>query len=183
MNTAARTCQPWTEPGSHLVSRTVPSPVGDLRVLASATGIRAVLWPEEDGSRIARSLAGSGSAGSTAAGHAHRAARQLDEYFAGSRQQFDLELDLVGTAFQLAAWRALLRIPFGRTSSYRYQATELGDAAKARAVGAADGRNPISVIVPCHRVVATGGSLTGFAGGLGTKRWLLDHEQRVLADA
>lgn len=170
--------------GGHLAHSTVDSPIGPLTVLASAAGVRAVLWPGEDGSRIARSLAGGAKAPSSAQAttHAERAANQLAQYFAGQRREFDVALDLVGTQFQLSVWRALLAIPYGTTASYRQQAELLGDPAKARAVGAADGRNPVSIIVPCHRVVASGGSLTGFAGGLDTKAWLLDHERAVLAN-
>ena len=104
---------------------------------------------------------------------------QLDEYFAGEREEFDLPLDPVGTDFQQSAWMALRTIPYGTTVSYGEQAARMGDRRKARAVGAANGRNPISIVVPCHRVVASNGALTGFAGGIDTKAWLLDHEQRV----
>ena len=135
---------------------------------------------------MARALAPAGSVGpgadASARRHLDRAEQQLAEYFAGSRRAFDLDLDLEGTAFQRSAWALLQRIPYGSTMSYGQQAAALGDPAKARAVGAADGRNPVSIIVPCHRVVAAGGALTGFAGGLDTKAWLLDHERRVLAE-
>ena len=104
---------------------------------------------------------------------------QLGEYFEGHRQDFDLPLDPTGTEFQLSAWTALRSIPFGTTVSYGEQAEQMGDKRKARAVGAANGRNPISIIVPCHRVVGSNGSLTGFAGGIDTKDWLLIHERRV----
>jgi methylated-DNA-[protein]-cysteine S-methyltransferase len=113
--------------------------------------------------------------------HLDRAAVQLGEYFAGTRRVFDLDLDPAGTDFQLRAWQALRGIPYGRTLSYGEQAAELGDPGAARAVGAANGRNPLSIVVPCHRVVAASGALTGFAGGIDTKKWLLDHEQAVLA--
>ena len=107
------------------------------------------------------------------------ARRELDEYFAGDRQHFDVPLDPTGTDFQQQAWLALRAIPFGDTVSYGEQAEHMGDKNKARAVGAANGRNPISIIVPCHRVVGANGSLTGFAGGIETKQWLLAHEQNV----
>ncbi len=106
---------------------------------------------------------------------------QLDEYFAGTRTEFDLPLEPEGTVFQHRAWDALVRIPFGETISYGEQAVILGDKNKSRAVGAANGRNPIPIVVPCHRVVGSNGHLTGFAGGLDTKAWLLDHELRVRA--
>ena len=113
--------------------------------------------------------------------HLDRAEAQLAEYFAGTRRTFDLALDPAGTDFQLRAWKALRSIPFGQTISYGEQAAELGEPGAARAVGAANGRNPLSIVVPCHRVVAASGALTGFAGGLDTKAWLLDHERAVLA--
>ena len=108
-----------------------------------------------------------------------QAVRQLEEYFAGERTEFDVPLDPVGTEFQQQAWQVLRTIPFGHTMSYGEQAARLGDRNKSRAVGAANGRNPISIIVPCHRVVGSTGKLTGFAGGLGTKEWLLRHERRA----
>ena len=108
-----------------------------------------------------------------------QAADELGEYFAGTRVDFDVPLDPRGTAFQLAAWSALRTIPYGETVSYGEQAKRLGDPGKARAVGAANGRNPLPIIVPCHRVVGANGHLTGFGGGIETKAWLLDHEQAV----
>ncbi|MBF2028593.1 MAG: methylated-DNA--[protein]-cysteine S-methyltransferase [Oscillatoriales cyanobacterium C42_A2020_001] len=102
---------------------------------------------------------------------------QLTEYFAHQRQCFDLPLSPQGTAFQKQVWQLLLQIPFGKTISYRTLAEMIGNPMASRAVGAANGRNPISIIVPCHRVVAHNGSLTGYAGGLDRKRWLLKHEQ------
>jgi len=105
------------------------------------------------------------------------AASQLGEYFAGSRKEFDLPLDLRGTDFQKDAWRALASVPYGETRSYGEQAQAIGRPGAFRAVGAANGRNPIPVILPCHRIVGADGSLTGFAGGLDTKRRLLNLEQ------
>ncbi len=113
--------------------------------------------------------------------HLDAAQAQLEEYFAGTRQEFDLALDPAGTDFQLRVWRTLRAIPYGQTTSYGAQASVIGEPGAARAVGAANGRNPLSIVVPCHRVVAASGALTGFAGGLGTKAWLLDHERAVLA--
>jgi methylated-DNA-[protein]-cysteine S-methyltransferase len=104
-------------------------------------------------------------------------ARQLDEYFAGERTDFDLELSQHGTSFELRVWNALRAIPYGETRSYGELAHELGSV--ARAVGRANGRNEISIIVPCHRVIGADGSLTGYAGGLDAKRALLEHEQGV----
>jgi methylated-DNA-[protein]-cysteine S-methyltransferase len=109
-----------------------------------------------------------------------RATGQLNEYFAGTRREFDLPLAPSGTEFQLACWRALREIPYGETRSYGEQATRIGRPDRARAVGAANGANPIAVIVPCHRVIGADGSLVGFGGGLETKRRLLDLEAGIL---
>lgn len=108
--------------------------------------------------------------------------RQLDEYFAGTRRVFDLPLRLDGTEFQRRVWHALLEIPYGQTRAYGQQARGLGVPDAARAVGAANGQNPISIIVPCHRVIGANGALTGYGGGIERKRWLLAHEaaQRIL---
>jgi methylated-DNA-[protein]-cysteine S-methyltransferase len=108
-------------------------------------------------------------------------AAQLAEYFAGERVTFDLPLHPRGTPFQTRVWLALREIPYGRTTSYGELATELGQPTASRAVGLANGRNPLAVIVPCHRVIGANGSLTGFGGGIERKRWLLDHERAVLA--
>jgi len=106
---------------------------------------------------------------------------QLTEYFAGERLLFDLPLSPTGTPFQTKVWMALRDIPYGRTSSYGELASELGQPTASRAVGLANGRNPLAVIVPCHRVIGANGSLTGFGGGIERKRWLLEHERAVLA--
>jgi len=110
-----------------------------------------------------------------------RAATQVAEYFEGRRRAFDLELALGGTPFERSVWEALLAIPCGETRSYSGLARAVGRPRAARAVGAANGKNPIAVVVPCHRVVGADGSLTGYAGGEAMKRWLLDHERAVCA--
>jgi methylated-DNA-[protein]-cysteine S-methyltransferase len=102
--------------------------------------------------------------------------RQLSEYFAGSRRTFELPLRLEGTAFQQRVWRELTEIPYGETWSYGQLATRIGKPSASRAVGLANGRNPISILVPCHRVIGADGSLTGYGGGLERKQWLLAHE-------
>jgi methylated-DNA-[protein]-cysteine S-methyltransferase len=159
-----------------LFSTVTDSPVGALRVVASDTGIRAILWPGDDPARV-RLVASIEDRS-----HPMIAATvvQLAEYFAGDRIEFDVPLDAVGTDFQRLAWAALRTIAYGTTVSYGEQAERMGDRRKARAVGAANGRNPISIIVPCHRVIGANGTLTGFAGGTDTKAWLLEHEQRHL---
>jgi methylated-DNA-[protein]-cysteine S-methyltransferase len=165
-----------TTPPDPLRSTVVDSPVGPLTIVASDRGVRAVMWPDDVG-RVPIGAA------THDPGHpiVVVAARQLAEYFAGERERFDLPLDAIGTDFQRSAWTALSTIPFATTISYGEQAALMGDRRKARAVGAANGRNPISIIVPCHRVVGADGSLTGFAGGVDTKSWLLTHERRVAA--
>jgi methylated-DNA-[protein]-cysteine S-methyltransferase len=158
-----------------LASTVIDTPVGLLTIVASDRGVRAVLWPTDEADRVRLSTATPDADHPVVAA----AAVQLDEYFAGTREDFDLPLDPVGTEFQRSAWAALRTIPYGATVSYGEQAARMGDRRKARAVGAANGRNPISIIVPCHRVVGSNGALTGFAGGIDTKAWLLDHERTV----
>jgi methylated-DNA-[protein]-cysteine S-methyltransferase len=155
---------------------TIDSPVGKLRLIAGERGLRAVLWGAEDVERIASIDEADLIEGTTAV--LDEAATQLEEYFAGSRREFDLPLDPLGTPFQQSAWMVLRTIPYGKTMSYGQQARQLGDPNKARAVGAANGKNPLSIVVPCHRVIGSGGQLTGFAAGVEIKSWLLDHERQ-----
>jgi methylated-DNA-[protein]-cysteine S-methyltransferase len=145
-----------------------------LTLVASAQGLRAILWPNDDPRRVpavADAKKGSNSV-------IESTTQQLDEYFAGTRHEFDVPLDVVGTEFQQSVWQVLRSIPYGETMSYGEQATVLGDPNKARAVGTANGRNPISIVVPCHRVIGANGSLTGFAGGMKAKKFLLDLEKK-----
>lgn len=162
----------------HLYSTKHKTPVGELTLIASDRGLRAILFPNA-------TLAGAGIAVRPRPNPDHpiliRATRQLDQYFAGIRTRFDIPLDLEGTRFQLAAWRSLANIPFGATTTYGQQAAALGIPTAARAVGMANGANPVCIVLPCHRVIGANGSLTGFGGGLHVKRWLLDHEASVLA--
>ena len=160
---------------STLHSTNPPSPVGPLTIVVSDDGLRAILWPDDTPARVP-SLDEPVPVEASEHPVLAAATTQLDEYFAGERVDFDVPLDPVGTDFQQAAWRALRTIPFGETVSYGEQAERMGDKRKARAVGAANGRNPISIVVPCHRVVGSNGSLTGFAGGVEVKAWLLQHE-------
>jgi methylated-DNA-[protein]-cysteine S-methyltransferase len=105
---------------------------------------------------------------------------QLDQYFAGERYEFDVQLDLLGNSFELSVWKALLAIPYGETASYGQVARRIGAPSAARAVGLANGRNPVALIVPCHRVIGANGKLTGYGGGLDRKRFLLELEAGVL---
>jgi methylated-DNA-[protein]-cysteine S-methyltransferase len=109
-----------------------------------------------------------------------RAIAQLAEYFAGNRTAFDLPLDASGSDFERQVWTLLRAIPYGATTSYGELARRLGDVKLSRAVGAANGKNPIPIIVPCHRVIGANGDLTGFGGGIDRKRWLLEHEGALL---
>lgn len=155
-----------------LATGTVGTPVGDLTVVASAQGVREVRWGRE-------AALGDEHPEPAAAAHLGRALAQIEEYFRGERQAFDLALDLQGTDFQRRVWGELGRIPFGKTQSYGAIAEAVGRAGAARAVGAATGRNPAPILVPCHRVVGASGALTGFAGGLDAKRLLLAHESQA----
>jgi methylated-DNA-[protein]-cysteine S-methyltransferase len=145
------------------------TPVGELTLVGSPRGLRHVLWaerePPEDATAAPSDVL-------------DEAARQLAAYFAGDLRRFDLPLDLLGTEFQVAAWLALAEVPFGTTVSYGEQARRLGRPQAVRAVGAANGRNPLPVVLPCHRIVGADGSLVGFGGGLERKRALLGHEAR-----
>ena len=156
-----------------LTSAVMDSPVGELTIVASDAGLRAVLWPSEKDGRV--TFAEPIEAGSHPI--IDRTIEQLGVYLAGNRTNFDLPLDLVGTDFQQDVWAGLARIPYGATQSYGELADDLDKPGAARAVGAATGRNPISIVVPCHRVIRSDGSLSGYGGGLWRKQWLLDHEK------
>ncbi len=162
---------------------TMRSPIGTLTIVANDHAIVAIDWDGESGHEalLDRATIRDVDPGDHPA--LAVAVEQLDEYFEGQRTEFEIPLDAAGTPFQHQAWAALVRIPFGETVSYGEQAVMLGDRNKARAVGAANGKNPIPIVVPCHRVVGSNGHLTGFAGGLEAKAWLLDHEFKVRAAA
>jgi len=155
-----------------LARSTMISPVGELTLIASDAGLVAVLWENDDPARVRLGEVQDRADHPVLA----RTATQLAEYFVGERRAFDLPLDFRGTDFQKSVWAQLLTIPFGETRSYGELARALGNPTASRAVGAANGRNPISIIAPCHRVVGASGSLTGFAGGLETKAFLLKLE-------
>jgi methylated-DNA-[protein]-cysteine S-methyltransferase len=153
-------------------SKVIDSPVGKLKLVASDAGLSAILWPNDDPARV--------RLGEPVVSEAHPvlidAERQLQEYFDGRRKAFDLKLDFSGTEFQRSVWSALLTIPYGETRSYAQIARQIGRPDAVRAVGAANGKNPISIVAPCHRVIGSTGKLTGFAGGLETKAFLLALE-------
>ncbi len=150
----------------------IDSPVGALTIVATDAGLRAVLWEDDAAGRVPLPDVVTDPDHPVVA----KAATQLSEYFAGTRTDFDLPMDLRGTEFQVANWLALSEIAYGSTATYGELAGRLGRPRAARATGAATGRNPLSIVLPCHRVMGRDGSLTGFAGGLDTKRWLLRHE-------
>jgi methylated-DNA-[protein]-cysteine S-methyltransferase len=154
------------------VYKRMQSPVGTLTLVATDEGLAAILWPNDRPLRVRLNLEAEEN------GHPVlvETERQLEEYFAGRRKQFALKMDVSGTAFQRKVWNALLTIPFGETRSYRQIAEQIGNPRAVRAVGAANGRNPLSIVAPCHRVVGSTGALTGFAGGLDVKAHLLAFE-------
>ncbi len=156
-------------------TRCVPSPVGWLMLVAVADAVTEIRFldtapPDRQGHQVSAML--------------DLLEQQLDDYFAGTRQVFTVPLHPVGTDFQRQAWQVLGTIPFGETITYGEQARRLGRPTAVRAVGSANSRNPLPIVVPCHRVIGAAGALIGFAGGLDRKAWLLDHERRIsLADA
>lgn len=156
-----------------LVYMYMDSPVGALKLVAHDQALVAVMWDNENHKRVRLA--------ELVEDRQHpmlrKVKQQLEEYFAGQRQQFDLPLDFQGTAFQQQVWQALLSIPYGETRSYKEIAVQLGNEKAVRAVGAANGKNPISIIAPCHRVIGSSGALVGFAGGLDKKQILLSLEQ------
>jgi len=152
-----------------------PSPVGSLLLAATEQGLCGIYFEEhkhfkgKDGWQRA-------TAQTAANRHLQETARQLDEYFSGRRTEFDVTLDMSGTAFQRSVWQELTAIPFGASVSYAQHAQRLGNPKALRAVGSAIGKNPVSIIVPCHRVIGSSGAVTGYAGGLDRKRFLLALE-------
>jgi methylated-DNA-[protein]-cysteine S-methyltransferase len=154
------------------VHKKMKSPVGELTLVGSEKGLAAILWEDDDPLRMRM------EAGPEDAHHPVlvETERQLNEYFAGTRKAFSVVLDFVGTPFQQEVWRTLLGIAFGETRSYGELARQIGRPKAARAVGAANGKNPISIIGPCHRVIGSSGRLTGYAGGLTAKALLLRLE-------
>ncbi|TMP31812.1 cysteine methyltransferase [Pseudoalteromonas rubra] len=147
-----------------MVQTHLTSPVGEITLQASDKGLSYVGFAPKT-----RLPEGTNS-------HLDQACVQLTEYFDGQRKRFEVMLDTQGTPFQQAVWRLLCDIPFGETNTYGWMATALNNPKAVRAVGAANGKNPISIIVPCHRIIGANGKLTGYAGGLDRKSWLLAHE-------
>jgi methylated-DNA-[protein]-cysteine S-methyltransferase len=154
-----------------LATTRLQTPIGELRLAANQEGLLAVLFPVDPHELPA--LQGT----ARARAHLSEACTALEEYFAGRRTSFEgLKLAASGTEFQLQVWGALRRIPFGETATYAGMARRIGRPSAVRAVGLANGQNPLPIIVPCHRVIGSNGALTGFAGGIPTKKWLLEFE-------
>lgn len=144
------------------------SPIGILEIICSEDALLSVMFVEKD----------------NLVNEANEILKntivQLEEYFKGSRKQFDIKIWVEGTDFQKQVWNELLRIPYGETLSYKELAMKIGNEKSVRAVGSTNGKNRITIIVPCHRVIGANGSLTGYAGGLERKQWLLEHEKRFI---
>jgi methylated-DNA-[protein]-cysteine S-methyltransferase len=161
------------------VYKMMDSPVGKLTLVATDDGLAGILWEQDRPSRVRLNI--------EAEDNSHpvlvETERQLEEYFAGQRTTFELTLDVDGTDFQRRVWNALLTIPFGETRSYGQIARQIGNPDAVRAVGAANGRNPVSIVTPCHRVIGSTGKLTGFGGGLDAKARLLALEGAKQAPA
>ncbi len=157
-----------------LYNKKIQTPVGQLTLVAHDQALVAVLWENDDPTRVKLSESFEQNDHPLLA----EVEKQLAEYFAGQRTQFNIPLDFHGTAFQKSVWSTLLKIPFGETRSYKQIAESIGNVKAVRAVGAANGKNPISIIAPCHRVIGANGKLVGFAGGLKNKDILLNLESK-----
>ncbi len=161
-----------------LVELRVKSPVGPLRLIGDDDGVRGIFFPDHK-------PAPNFDSDVVVGGHRllDRVAAELEAYFAGTLKKFTVPLRGRGTEFQQDVWNALVKIPYGETRTYAQVAEAVGDVDAVRAVAAAIGRNPVSILVPCHRVIGADGALTGYAGGVTIKRWLLDHEAKVAGTA
>tara|TARA_R110000823_G_scaffold315705_1_gene451055 strand:+ start:91386 stop:91871 length:486 start_codon:yes stop_codon:yes gene_type:complete len=148
------------------------SPIGWMELKGDASGLASALFLDDD-------ISSEKATSEQLSEPLQKTLRQLTEYFDGARQSFDIPLNPQGTDFQKKVWSRLQEIPFSKTTSYQKMANALGDPKVIRAAASANGKNPISIIIPCHRVIGSDGSLTGYAGGLHRKKWLLQHESPV----
>lgn len=155
----------------------IQSPVGILTLVASTKGLAAILWENDKSERVPHVKDAIEEKENSLL---LKVERQLAEYFAGTRREFEVPLDFIGNTFHQKVWASLLTIPYGETRTYGQIARQVGNPDAARAVGAANGKNPISIIAPCHRVIGASGKLTGFAGGLQAKAFLLNLESKDL---
>lgn len=160
----------------------VPSPLGELVLSGDDRGLAAVRFPEQARAAAAREHRPASGARNGSGPALAEASAQLGAYFEGARRDFELSVALAGSPFFLRVWEAVRAIPFGETRTYGEIAAVIGRAGAARAVGLANSRNPVPIIVPCHRLVGADGGLTGYGGGLPRKRWLLEHEARIVAE-
>lgn len=142
------------------------SPIGVIEIVGNSEGVSSILFKDDDSLAISESIPK----------ELNDVVTQLQEYFEGKRSTFNVKISPKGTDFQKRVWNELLNIPFGKTLNYQQIANKLGDPKVIRAAASANGKNPISIIIPCHRVIGSDGSLTGYAGGLHRKKWLLEHE-------
>ncbi|WP_417800326.1 methylated-DNA--[protein]-cysteine S-methyltransferase [Tenacibaculum sp.] len=154
---------------SNLQTTYYKTPIGIAKIEGDESGIQSISVLDENASNLPNSL-------NNIPACLQECVTQLDEYFTGTRKEFDLKLTPQGTSFQQSVWDELLNIPFGSTRTYLEQTKQLGDVKAIRAVASANGKNPIWIVIPCHRVVGSDGSLTGYAGGVWRKKWLLEHE-------
>lgn len=144
----------------------IESAIGKIEITGDVEGIESIVFLNSDESVISKKIPE----------ELADAVLQLNEYFRGERKEFHLKLSLKGTPFQIQVWEELLKIPFGKTASYKEMAARLGNTKVIRAAASANGKNPVAIVVPCHRVLGSDGSLTGYAGGLERKKWLLELE-------
>ncbi len=151
-----------------------PSPLGDLLISGNESFLTGVRYAD-----LHQELEEEAVNADDAPALLRRCATHLDEYFAGWRRTFGLQFQQEGTPFQQTVWQGLLKIPFGQTNTYADLARQIGNAKSSRAVGLANGKNRIAIIVPCHRIIGASGNLTGYNGGMWRKKWLLDHEKRI----
>lgn len=144
----------------------IDSPLGKIEIKGDTFGISSIHFLDSEENVVSKTIPS----------ELKEAVHQLDQYFKGERKEFNIKLSPQGTDFQKKVWSQLLKIPFGKTATYQQMAAKLGNPKVIRAAASANGKNPISIIIPCHRVIGTNGSLTGYAGGLQRKKWLLEHE-------
>lgn len=162
----AHTCINRKNKGQAIVACYYSSPLGTLKIMATAKGVCGI-----DFSSVSKAVTTAQNP------HIKKCIQQLTEYFSGKRQNFDFPLDIQGTKFQMKVWKALQQIPYGHTLAYSDIARKIQNPKATRAVGSANNKNKIAIVIPCHRVISKDGSLTGYGGGLNKKKWLLKHER------
>lgn len=179
MHTMAKKSQ--DAPHDRLLWTVMESPVGNVLIVVSDVGMRRVEFVDDDNFEINLKQSRGMKTSDAQRDLLKRSNDELHQYFLGKRTEFSVPLDINGTEFQKRAWDALLQIPFGQTRSYLEQAKMIGQPSAVRAVGSANSKNPVAIVVPCHRVIASSGALSGYAGGIDKKTWLLQHEKMATA--